>query len=94
MFRRLIKALFSTPVSRGKKCAECGGMKDIRNLDGSGTCKSCAEWRQLLDESDEIKRARGILPARPEPMRTEPAPMLDRIRDREELEREMYAGQG
>ena len=102
--RRLIKIMdymFPPAPPEIKKCTDCGELNLIPHLDNMGKCRKCIEWEKLLAESDNIKRLKSLPLERPEPMRTEPAPMLDRIhaqqeRDkvRKELDREWYMGQG
>ena len=98
MLKQLINAFFGKSVRQTSKCRECGELSLIPNLDHSGICRKCLGFAALLRETENLKKTctecgrdfPSIEPAklcfycRREAMRTEPAPMLDRIRAQNE----------
>lgn len=107
-FFKTISNLFkSEPQIETGKCAECGQVRRIEGLNTKRVCTKCTTLNQILNASNRVNRCCGIcgdlfISRNDEqdcfkcrkPMRTEQRPMLDRIREMEILEREMYNGQG
>jgi len=109
LFKNIINFLLPpVPVVNEDKCAECGEHKSIEYLNADRVCGKCTTLNSILKASNRENRCcgdcgdpfisrngegkcfhcRGVMKT------VQPAPMLDRIRDRELLEREMYNGQG
>ena len=109
LFKYIIDALLPpVQVVDEDKCAECGELKTVDCLNAERVCAKCATLNSILNASNRDNRCCGscgfpfisrngeqdCFSCRGTMKTVQPAPMLDRIRDLELLEREMYNGQG